>query len=75
MVTNRTELFQCTLALAVTVLNQCRYLGWFEPEIAQAAKAADMEADGVTFMLKSSLTKVEETEAGLNLTVENRRWC
>ena len=44
-------------------------LGRFEPEIAQAAKA-DMEADGVTFMLKSSLTKVEETEAGLNLTVE-----
>lgn len=43
-------------------------LGRFEPEIAQAAKA-DMEADGVTFMLKS-LTKVEETEAGLNLTVE-----
>ena len=27
-------------------------LGRFEPEIAQAAKA-DMEADGVTFMLKS----------------------
>ncbi len=53
----------------VTVINRhAGILGKFEPEVAQAA-AADMAADGVTFLHQSQLTRVTENADGLTLTV------
>lgn len=54
----------------VTVIEpMSNILNRFEPEIAITAKT-DMEADGVNFMLQSTLTKIEETVTSLNLTID-----
>ncbi|ANZ60567.1 pyridine nucleotide-disulfide oxidoreductase [Secundilactobacillus paracollinoides] len=53
----------------VTVIGQTpAILERYEPEIATAAKA-DLETDGVSFLLNAQLTKVADTATGLSLTV------
>ncbi|WP_273727380.1 FAD-dependent oxidoreductase, partial [Leuconostoc mesenteroides] len=53
----------------VTIIDKSsKILGHFEPEIAEQAKN-DLEEDGVSFLLESNLTGVNDTLNGVTLTI------
>lgn len=53
----------------VTIVDKSsKILGHFEPEIAEQAKN-DLEEDGVSFLLESNLTGVNDTLNGVTLTI------